>query len=168
MTLKPNSHSRKLLLCCWWNTRGMLYWELLSQDVTVTASIYIHQLEKLAQATWENCRDVRIFTFSKIARDLMWQERLSTDYRRWAGRRFPIHCIPLTLPLPTTTCSVLLNIYYRRNRSRSMKTSNWLSLTFSTPSCPSSGSRESAISPFVGLMLLITLVIISLIEPKYK
>ena len=32
----------------------MLYWELLSQGTTVTASIYTHQLKKLVQTTREN------------------------------------------------------------------------------------------------------------------
>ena len=51
---KPDHHSHRFLLCCWWNARGMLYWELLSQGTTVTASTYTHQLKKLAQTTREN------------------------------------------------------------------------------------------------------------------
>ena len=42
-----------VLSCCLWGARGILYWELLSQDTTVTASTYTHLLKKILQITLE-------------------------------------------------------------------------------------------------------------------
>lgn len=53
---KPETHGRKVLLCCWWDAQGMLYWELLSGDETVTAAVYTRQLRQLAAAVREKRR----------------------------------------------------------------------------------------------------------------
>lgn len=50
---KPNLHPQKILLCCFWDSRGMLYYELLGRGKTVTASVYATQLQKLATAIGE-------------------------------------------------------------------------------------------------------------------
>ncbi|WKX98472.1 hypothetical protein Q1695_013838 [Nippostrongylus brasiliensis] len=52
-TPKADLHPLKLMLCCWWDAKGMLYFELLPQGRTVTASIYADQLQKLASAIRE-------------------------------------------------------------------------------------------------------------------
>ena len=38
------------MLCCWWDSQGMLYHEFLESGTTVTASIYSNQLQKLSEA----------------------------------------------------------------------------------------------------------------------
>ena len=50
---KPNLHEKKVLLCCWWDMKGMLYWELLPSGHTVTAQVYASQLQKLAEKIGE-------------------------------------------------------------------------------------------------------------------
>ena len=44
-TAKPNIHGKKVLLCVWWDQRGILYYELLQPGETVTADRYQNQLE---------------------------------------------------------------------------------------------------------------------------
>ena len=47
---KPDLHPKKLLLCCFWDSNGMLFWELLPVGHTVTATVYCGQLQRLADA----------------------------------------------------------------------------------------------------------------------
>lgn len=53
---KVDPHGRKVLLCCWWDHQGMLYYELLTSGETVTANVYADQLRKLATAVREKRR----------------------------------------------------------------------------------------------------------------
>ena len=53
---KPETHGRKVLLCCWWDARGMVHHELLTQGHTVTSAVYVDQLRRLAAATREKRR----------------------------------------------------------------------------------------------------------------
>lgn len=46
-TSKPNIHGKKVLLCIWWDQRGILYYELLQPGETVTANRYEQQLVQL-------------------------------------------------------------------------------------------------------------------------
>lgn len=50
---KPDRHQRKHLLSVWWDAKGVIYYELLPAGKTITASIYIDQLQKLADAMRE-------------------------------------------------------------------------------------------------------------------
>lgn len=50
---KPNTHRRKILLSCFWDAQGMLFWELLHDKQTVTAELYAEQLRRLATAIQE-------------------------------------------------------------------------------------------------------------------
>ncbi|PAV68699.1 hypothetical protein WR25_15131 [Diploscapter pachys] len=77
---KPDHHSHRFPLCCWWDARGMLSWELLSQGTTVTASTYTHQLKKLAQTTRENQPRSENVHPSMTMTALMSQKRRS---KRW-------------------------------------------------------------------------------------
>ena len=53
---KPETHGRKVLLCCWWDSRGMVHHELLTQGHTVTSAVYVDQLRRLAAALREKRR----------------------------------------------------------------------------------------------------------------
>ncbi len=50
---KPHMHEKKLLVCCWWDSQVMLYYEFLDSGTTVTASVYSTQLQKLAYVIHE-------------------------------------------------------------------------------------------------------------------
>ncbi|WKY06424.1 hypothetical protein Q1695_006537 [Nippostrongylus brasiliensis] len=45
---KPGRHQKKVLLCCWWDSEGMIYWELMDSGNRVTALVYATQLQTLA------------------------------------------------------------------------------------------------------------------------
>lgn len=44
---KRNIHGHKVMLCIWWDQQGVLYYELLKPNETVTADVYKCQLNKL-------------------------------------------------------------------------------------------------------------------------
>uniref|UniRef100_A0A8R1DIR1 Transposase n=1 Tax=Caenorhabditis japonica TaxID=281687 RepID=A0A8R1DIR1_CAEJA len=50
---KANHHEKKCLLSCFWDAKGMLYYELLQQGRTVNATTYSDQLVSLALALRE-------------------------------------------------------------------------------------------------------------------
>ncbi len=50
---KPNIHAKKVLLCVWWDWKGIIYYELLEPGQTVTSERYQAQLNKLADALEE-------------------------------------------------------------------------------------------------------------------
>uniref|UniRef100_A0A8R1DQ12 Mariner Mos1 transposase n=1 Tax=Caenorhabditis japonica TaxID=281687 RepID=A0A8R1DQ12_CAEJA len=50
---KANLHENKCLLSCFWDAKGMLYYELLPQGRTVNATTYSNQLASLALALRE-------------------------------------------------------------------------------------------------------------------
>lgn len=49
-TPKADAHGKKVLLCVWWNSRGLVHFELLDPGQTVTADLYIQQLSHVDQA----------------------------------------------------------------------------------------------------------------------
>ncbi|EYC12537.1 hypothetical protein Y032_0047g1535 [Ancylostoma ceylanicum] len=49
-TPKPDIHGKKVMLCVWWNMKGLLYMEVLNSDQTVTADLYAQQLGRVDQA----------------------------------------------------------------------------------------------------------------------
>ena len=51
---KTCAHPQKIMLCIWWNSEGMLYYELHPRGVAITADIYCQQLRYLADAIQEN------------------------------------------------------------------------------------------------------------------
>lgn len=47
---KRDIHCQKVMLCIWWDQKGVVYYELLDPSETVTADRYRRQLSKLARA----------------------------------------------------------------------------------------------------------------------
>ena len=50
---KPELHPHKVMLCVWWNSTGILHWELMPENLTVTAEIYTDQLSRVQAALIE-------------------------------------------------------------------------------------------------------------------
>ena len=46
-TPKPELHQKKVMLSVWWDVQGVVYWELLPSNTTITAEVYCAQLENL-------------------------------------------------------------------------------------------------------------------------
>ena len=53
LTPKRNIHGKKVLLCIWWDQKGVLYYELLKPGQTITGEVYKGQLNKLNQSLKE-------------------------------------------------------------------------------------------------------------------
>ena len=52
-TAKPNIHGKKLMLCIWWDQLGVVYYELLKPNETITGALYRTQLMRLSRALKE-------------------------------------------------------------------------------------------------------------------
>ena len=48
--VKPDLHPKKTMICVWWDWEGMVYWEMLGRNVTVTKELYIAQLHRVKEA----------------------------------------------------------------------------------------------------------------------
>lgn len=47
---KPDTHCKKVMLCVWWDMKGILYYELLKPCETINAQRYSLQLRRLSEA----------------------------------------------------------------------------------------------------------------------
>ena len=52
-TSQPNIHGSKIMLCIWWNQKGLVYYELLKPDDSITGVRYRLQLIRLSRALRE-------------------------------------------------------------------------------------------------------------------
>lgn len=52
-TAKQNIHGKKVMLCIWWDQLGVVYYELLKQNETITGECYRMQLIRLSRALKE-------------------------------------------------------------------------------------------------------------------
>ena len=52
-TAKPNIHGKNSLLCIWWDQLGVVYYELLNPNETITRALYRTQLMRLSRALKE-------------------------------------------------------------------------------------------------------------------
>jgi len=53
LTPKPNIHAKKILLCIWWDWKGVLYYELLQPSDTIREDPYQQQLINLSDVLEE-------------------------------------------------------------------------------------------------------------------
>lgn len=44
---KAGLHPKKVMLCIWWDYKGVIYYELLPENETITSKIYCEQLDRL-------------------------------------------------------------------------------------------------------------------------
>ena len=54
-TAKSNIHGKKLMLCTWWDQFGVVHYELLQSNETITAARYQQQLMQLSRALKFKC-----------------------------------------------------------------------------------------------------------------
>lgn len=47
---KADVHQKKLLLCVWWDVKGVIYWEMLERNQTINSDLYCQQLQRVADA----------------------------------------------------------------------------------------------------------------------
>ncbi len=45
--IKPDLHPKKIILCIWWDMKGIIYFELLDAHKTINANVYSQQLQRL-------------------------------------------------------------------------------------------------------------------------
>ena len=109
---KTCAHPQKIMLYIWWNSEGVLYYELLRRGITITADIYCQQLRRLADAIQEKrpTRLREVMLFHDNAR-LHSANLTKTLYRSWVGMTFRTHLIHLILRPQIFTFSAL----YRYN-----------------------------------------------------
>lgn len=49
-TPKPNIHQKKIMLSIWWDMNGVVHWELLEPNLTITSDLYCAQMNRLSEA----------------------------------------------------------------------------------------------------------------------
>ena len=64
---KAELHGRKIM-CVWWDRRGIIHFELLNRNETVTADLYIQQLQRLLQTYTSSSYSGSIKVCSKAPR----------------------------------------------------------------------------------------------------
>lgn len=50
---RPGLHPKKIMLSVWWDSEGIVHWELLPDGDTITATVYCEQLDRVAEALRE-------------------------------------------------------------------------------------------------------------------
>ena len=55
---KAGLHPKKVMLCIWWDWKGVLYYELLPENQTIISSKYCSQLDQLKAALNEKCTEL--------------------------------------------------------------------------------------------------------------
>jgi len=53
MTSKPGLTTNKVMLCVWWDWKGVVHYEVLPHGLTINSKFYCSQLDRLQEATKE-------------------------------------------------------------------------------------------------------------------
>ena len=53
---EPGLMRKKVMLCVWWDWKGIVHYELLSFNQTINSELYYEQLQRLQQAIEETAR----------------------------------------------------------------------------------------------------------------
>ena len=57
-TPKASLHPKKVMLCIWWDWKGVLYYELLPENQTINSNKYCSQIDQLKAALDEKCPEL--------------------------------------------------------------------------------------------------------------
>ena len=128
---------RMVMFSPYWGVRGMICCEVLPTDSTITTDFYRQQLEQVGAKLRENQHKINFYMATS---DLILQSQWVKMYWSSDGRRFHIHRILRTRPLPTTICSILFLIICARKSSMTKTTSK------STPSIFSAKSSRTSMN----------------------
>ena len=79
---RPEIHQKKVMLCVWWDTKGIIYHEVLEERQTVNASLYSDQLIRLGHAIEEKGHIL--------------QKSLKVPLKTWTGKCYPTRRIHQT------------------------------------------------------------------------
>jgi len=111
-TAKSNIHGKKLIFCIWWDQFGVVYYELLKPNETITRALYRTQLMGLSRALKEKrahyySRHDKIILLHDNARSHIAApvKTLKTTLKHSNEKFYPTRRILQTLLLPTITCS---------------------------------------------------------------
>ena len=101
-TPKADFHPKKVMLCTWWDWKGVLYYELLPENQMINSNKYCSQLDQLKAVLYEkrleSVNREHIIFYEDNARpyiSLMTTQKLFS----LAGKFWFIHCIHQTLHL---------------------------------------------------------------------
>jgi len=46
-TARAGLHPKKIMLCVWWDSEGVVHWEMRPMGMTINAEVYCEQLERV-------------------------------------------------------------------------------------------------------------------------
>ncbi len=107
MVAKPGLTPRKVMLCVWWDWKGIIHYELLQPARTIDSTLYCQQLMRLKQAIEKNGQNWSAERASSSIRTTLGHTHLWWLGKNWeslAGKFWCIHHIALTLHHRTTIC----------------------------------------------------------------
>ncbi|GFW31128.1 histone-lysine N-methyltransferase SETMAR [Trichonephila clavipes] len=113
---KANIHSKKFLLCVWWDCRGIIYHELLKPNSMITVDRYVQQLQRVQEKLREkrpalvNRKNVILLHYNARSTKVNQEKFLSLD-----GLFYHILLTPRILPRQTTTFSFPYKIFELKN-----------------------------------------------------
>ena len=90
---KPGLTARKVLLCVWWDWKGIIHYELLPYGQTRNSTIYCEQLNRLRQAIDQKRPELANGKGVVFHQD---NARPHTGYRSSDGRFYRIHHVART------------------------------------------------------------------------
>ena len=113
---KKDIHVKKVMLCVWWDYKGIIYYQILPQNQTVNSDVYCRQLsnlaEKLERLRPELANRKGVVFQQDNARPHV---SLATEqsYMNVAGMFYLTHHIHLTLLHLTTSYFCLCKTHYK-------------------------------------------------------
>ena len=115
------------MLCIWWDQVGVIYYELLKPNETITGERYWTKLMRLSRALHENghntSRGTKKWLYSLTTLGLTLPNPLKPTWKRSNGKCYPTRRIPQILRRPIITCSSRWHMVWLISNSAHMNTS---------------------------------------------
>ena len=124
---RPNIHAAKVMLCIWWDQVGVIYYELLEPNETITGERYRTQLMRLSRALCKSghntSRGTKKWSYRMKTLGLTLLNLLKPRWKCSNGKSYPTRRIFQILRRPIITCSVRWHMVWLISSSAHMKTS---------------------------------------------